>query len=591
MTQVNVIGIAPFPGMTIAMEKAAESFSSIDFKAYTGDLMEGVQIAKELDANEIDAIISRGGTALLLKQLISIPVIEIDVSVYDIMRAIRLSSHYEGKTAIVGFPNITERAQVLNDLLDLNMDILSIDSKETTEKIQLNLKANDYEVVIGDQITSAVARKIGLNAILITSVEESITKALEQAKAIGKIRRDTKVQNALLKEIVAKSPLDIFILNDELEEQKIVQTATVPKPLKSLILEKIQHYDREEMEPFKERYNGKIYTIQHKKIKMLGSSFHLFYLLATEITRTKTKAIKQIERDIYENEYVDSFYNSSHSIGEHKKEILRFAQVNNPILIIGEYGTGKDKLAQLIYENSSDSLRLWEINCELMTKTEWKNLLSDYASILQDEGVAIHLKNIHQLDLTEWKQFIHFAKNSLLFKRNKLLFSYVTGEQSDCKMEQKHILSESEEILQYRTPSLRERKTDLPSIATLYINDYNDQYGTQIIGFEPKALERLVNYEWPGNLAQFRRVLKQLMIQSSNSYIQEREVARQIKKEQIDVPIASSSVIQLDQTLEEINDDILTLVLAQEKGNQTQAAKRLGISRSTLWRMLKKFEK
>lgn len=588
MQKINIIGIAPFEGMKIAMENVAKSFDSISFQAYTGDLMDGVQIAKNLDLNQVNVIISRGGTALLLKKLLPVPVIEIDISVYDIMRAIRLSTHYKGKVALVGFPNITERAKVLKDLLDLDIDILSIDSKESTERVLIDLKKHSYEVVIGDQITSAITRKIGLNAILITSVEESITKALEQATTIGKIRTDTNQQTILLREITEKSPSDVLILNKNIGELSSFSSSKIPKPLRSIVIEKLDETGGTQLPSFKERYNGKIYTITHEIVHVINKKYHLIYFMATKITQPKSLAITQVERNIYENEYVDSFYNSSHSVGGYKKEILRLAKARNPILIIGEFGTGKDKVAQIIYENCVHNKKLWEIDCQVITKTELKNLFTAFDSIFQDEGVTIHLKNIQEFSINQWKQFNEFSQNSLLSNRNKLIFSYVIG--SDIGIAQKHILSTNKNILQYRTPSLRERKADLASIATLYINDYNNQYGTNIIGFEPAALKLLINYEWPENLTQFRRVLKQLVIQSSGSYIQTNEVARQLRNEQISIPSTSTSPIPLDRTLEEINYDIVTRVIAEEKGNQTKAAERLGISRSTLWRMIKKFE-
>ena len=110
MEEIRILGIAPFESIRAAMERVArEEFPEVRFEAYTGDLEEGVKIAQRLvNENEsYDVMISRGGTAELLKQKLTMPVVEITFSVYDILRAIKMAENYNSLYAIVGFPSIT----------------------------------------------------------------------------------------------------------------------------------------------------------------------------------------------------------------------------------------------------------------------------------------------------------------------------------------------------------------------------------------------------------------------------------------------------------------------------------------------------
>ena len=105
-------------------------------------------------------------------------------------------------------------------------------------------------------------------------------------------------------------------------------------------------------------------------------------------------------------------------------------------------------------------------------------------------------------------------------------------------------------------------------------------------------MELLVNYDWPANYTQFKRILCELTTITSTPYILESTVARLLNQETVtNSPGESHSPLarlNLNRTLDEIDRDIINAVLKETEGNQSAAAKRLGISRTTLWRLLKK---
>lgn len=583
MSNINIVGIAPYNGLMVSMKNAAKEYKNITFDCYQGDLMDGVDIVKNLNSDKIDVIISRGGTALLLKKLINIPVVEINVSIYDVLRTLRLAQNFDGKLAVVGFQNITDRANVLNELLNLNLEIVSIDDELSAESVLTNLKEKNYDIIISDQITSSIARQIGLNAILITSVEETIKESIEQAITIGKTRLEMRKNNTLLKSINELNPVQVIVFNSYDQEVDALSSSSIPKSIKSKIKQIVQTKFNSTRNTIREHYKGKIYTIIQKNLDLEKETFKAFYIYISEVAPSRNKAIN-LTKELPINNKPDSFFNSSLSIGNNKKQINDFSKTNEPVLLAGEKGTGKDKIAHIIYENSNHNRHLWEIDCALLTKTEWDNLFNSIESPFYDENTTIYLQNINKLNLADIHILIEYIKNNRLHKRNKIIASF-TENLSSSDSETFNPQSEWP-FVYFRINSLRERKTDMPAIGSLYINEYNNEYGKQIIGFETQALERIINYDWPQNQNQFRRVIKQLVINTSGSYIKDKDVIKQLKSELKDVGSFSSNVIQLDQTLEEINNDIIQLILKEENGNKTKSAERLGISRSTLWRIL-----
>ena len=99
------------------MHMIGEQYPEVETTIFTADLVEGQNLAAKLYTDGYDAIISRGGTAKLIRKVVSLPVIDVSLSIYDVLSSIRLAEKLYSKIfAIVGYPSITEKAHLLCDL-------------------------------------------------------------------------------------------------------------------------------------------------------------------------------------------------------------------------------------------------------------------------------------------------------------------------------------------------------------------------------------------------------------------------------------------------------------------------------------------
>lgn len=179
--KIKLLGIAPYEELNHSMTVIGEQFGEIDIHIYTADLEEGQQLVSELSEENYDAIISRGGTASLIHQSVSIPVIDVSISVYDILGAIKLANNYTSNFAIIGYPSITETAHLICDILQYNIKIITLDNPVSADYLLDQLKAEQYEMVLCDAVTHKMALSKSINTILITSGIESIKHAYRQA--------------------------------------------------------------------------------------------------------------------------------------------------------------------------------------------------------------------------------------------------------------------------------------------------------------------------------------------------------------------------------------------------------------------------
>ncbi len=169
------------------MQDVAGRRNDIELEVYVGDLADGLELALKHQRRGFLGIVSRGGTAEMIRHAdaVSVPVTEVEASVYDVLRAIKLAQSYKGKFAIVGFPSITNCAKILCNLLQYEIETVTIKSQDEVASCLESLKKQGFSMVLGDMVTTVNAKLANMNGILITSGRESVDAAFDRAVEMG----------------------------------------------------------------------------------------------------------------------------------------------------------------------------------------------------------------------------------------------------------------------------------------------------------------------------------------------------------------------------------------------------------------------
>lgn len=165
--KIRVLGIAPYEGMKVLMSELAEEYPQIDLTLFVGDMEQGLEIARSNFHGNYDVVISRGGTAQMLQRHLSLPVVEIPVSMYDILCALKLADMPAGKVAMVSFANITSNAQLLCNLMGYDVDIRTVDEPEDVEPTLIRLKEAHCETILCDVISNTAAKRLGISQTML----------------------------------------------------------------------------------------------------------------------------------------------------------------------------------------------------------------------------------------------------------------------------------------------------------------------------------------------------------------------------------------------------------------------------------------
>lgn len=214
---IKVLVIVPYEGLLEMMKEVSQEVEDIELQVELGNLSEGVAIAKNAENEGYHVIVSRGGTASMIQEAVSIPVIDIQVSGYDVLRILTLVKGFSGKAAIVGFSNITQGAATISELLDLDIKTLTITRDSEVKEKLLELSKDGYEVVIGDVVTVQTAKQLGMTGVLITSGKEAVIDALEETRRSYRLFSRLQQNIAFMETILDSEEQAIGVFNQDNE--------------------------------------------------------------------------------------------------------------------------------------------------------------------------------------------------------------------------------------------------------------------------------------------------------------------------------------------------------------------------------------
>jgi len=134
-------------------------------------------------------------------------------------------------------------------------------------------------------------------------------------------------------------------------------------------------------------------------------------------------------------------------------------------------------------------------------------------------------------------------------------------------------------------PALRERPEDIPPIVQSFIRLNTVKTGKKILGLTPEAMQKMVQYKWPGNVRELRNAVEYAFVLCPSGGIDVRHLPPKILEAEPQCP----PPITIVQNSDDAQKSELIRLLHQTAGNQSEAARMLGVSRITIWKRIKKF--
>lgn len=319
--------------------------------------------------------------------------------------------------------------------------------------------------------------------------------------------------------------------------------------------------------------------------------------------RTSQQAISEIIDEPFKD-----FVGKSPEMEEVFATIRKVAQTDANVLILGENGTGKELVARAIYRNSVRkdevfvSVDLGSIAETLFESELFGHVKGSFTDAKADKpgrfevasGGSLFLDEIGNLSLPlqaklltviERREVTRVGANKsknidvrLICATNNDVYEMV--EQESFRQDLLYRIN----TVEIHIPPLRDRTGDISVLADHFLKSYAKKYKKKINKISPQAHKKLNLYSWPGNVRELQHAIERAVIMSENSVLDADDfILTQPRKKQSDLDIESYN-------LDEIEQKIITKVLKQHQGNITKAAKDLGLTRTSLYRRMEKYE-
>ncbi|MBA3916172.1 MAG: sigma-54-dependent Fis family transcriptional regulator [Acidobacteriales bacterium] len=274
------------------------------------------------------------------------------------------------------------------------------------------------------------------------------------------------------------------------------------------------------------------------------------------------------------------------------------------VLITGEHGTGKEVVAQTLYAVSpraghsfvavnTGALPEGTFESELFghVKGAFTDARSDRVGRFElADGGTIFLDEIANVPPTQQAKLLRVLQDGEVervgsSRTHRVDVRVLSATNADLRAEveagrfREDLLFRLNTV-EIRIPPLRDRREDVPVLATHFLHRYAARYRKEVTGFHSSALTSMLQHSWPGNVRELDHAVERAVLLASGEQIQASDLALR--------PRDASPRLE-DLSLEEMESLLIRKALARFGGNISQAADALGLSRSALYRRLYKY--
>ncbi|CAG1066076.1 Regulatory protein AtoC [uncultured bacterium] len=284
--------------------------------------------------------------------------------------------------------------------------------------------------------------------------------------------------------------------------------------------------------------------------------------------------------------------------------VRKLAEVNIPVLIQGETGSGKETLARAVHRISSrPSMPFVKVACDSMPETILAGELfgegqeetrpGAKGKIDLGDGGTLYLEEAGALSPALQKRLLGRLFGRSLDKTppdgkacpdTRVIASSTRDMKSLVRAgEFSEELYNRLAIITFAVPPLRDRGEDVHMLSLYFLKKYSKELGRQVLGFAPGAVEAMAEYAWPGNVREMENRIRRAV-----SHIRKKEIAA----EDLAIPAgpeAGNGPGSLTDTREAFRKRMIYEVLCRNFGNVTRTANELGISRQYLSRLIARF--
>ena len=619
---VKMALIATYPEMSkIFLHMAEKKGGIIAYDEYAS-FNDAVAAAKRLEP-EVDVILSRGGTAEYIQKNVSIPVVFIPITPFDVVMAMQKVDRNVGEVALSNFSRRIFGVEEIQKIYGITIHEYIFSDRDDIEANILDAKAKGIRVVIGGEVAVRIALKNGLDGIDLSAGNDTVNRAVDEAVSIVRAARQerdratrlTAALNSITEGLVVTDENNNLLICNPAATKMLGGHCGIGKPY---------------IAPYPDADLQKAATApQLNRMRKIGEVMANINLLPVTMgdrfigivhTFEDVTKIQQLEQDIRNQLHAKGFVakyrfedivTNDHQMTVLKKSAALYAKTDSAIMIEGESGTGKELFAQSIHNASNRAGGPFvAINCAAIPESILESELFGYeagaftgakkegrrglfemahrGTIFLDEiGEIPKQLQTRLLRVLQEKELMRVGggriipiDTRIISATNRNLRELV--EKGDFRDDLYYRLA----VLQLSPPSLRHRRGDIEMLCRLFLARMNVDMDEAAFR---KFLPALLAYHWPGNIRELQNVAERMSLLMTHALYEDLQdsidaLGLNGKEGRTGLALNVDVSQGLKTAIEQVERDIIGHMLRMNNNNNNAVAKALGIGRSTLWR-------
>jgi propionate catabolism operon transcriptional regulator len=624
---------------------AAEYVERADLRVVSHGFEDAVREIEAAGTGRPDVVIAGGSNGAYLKTRVSVPVVQISPTGFDVMHALARARRDGANVALVTHGNTPGEVRRFVAAYALDVTLASYQSAQDAESVVLDLRDRGIDMLVGPGLATDLAANAGMGAVFLysrASIRAAFDTALEVAQAtrretVRRQRLDNLLQHLRDGVVALDAQGRVEAMNQRLASLLGIDAArAVGRVLLELAPDLAGSLPEADGDAFC-TVRGASYVVHRGPLASSGAA------AGTVLTFQESRAVERLDRTLRSRQRVQQFsaryrlddiVGASDSIERVRTLVQRYARSDATVLILGESGTGKEMVAQSMHQLSARrDFAFVAINCGAFPEALLESELFGY-----EEGAftgarkggkaglieVAHRGTLFLDEIGEMPLSLQSRLLRVLQEREVVRLGSTEPTRVDIRVVAATHRALTEGIaagrfradLYYRLnilsialPPLRERPTDLLPLAVELL--------LQAAAREPRlaarlpdaaAAERLLeglgdalrHYPWPGNVRELQNVIERLAVELADADMDSdtgaiqvkaalpREILRAVAPEiSFDPqPRAKKSALTLRERSRHVEADEIRAALVTHGGDRDAVCAALGISKTTLWRKL-----
>lgn len=632
----------------MAREVSSElKFETLIIEAVLDEALEKIQAAGR--QYDVSAVISRGGTAVMLKEVLDIPVLAAEANDFDILTALLKAADISSQIAYVLSTDYSiDDLSLVTDKFAIEMIPYTFTNQADLSEAIGRAKRDGCGVVVsGSEKAFQISRQHGLACVLVNTSRRTMEELVRRAIMISEVRDHEIGHRQLLTSTLNLVPEMVFFL-DAADKVQVVNNQglkllglknegeIIGRNLSELMSSPVLERTISQ----RERKSGQVLDFHDKT--MLFHSAPVFVkkeYLGLVLSLTPAAEVERMEhrlrRELHSSGLVaETTFKDMEAVTAAPamlaclKRAKMFAKSDGTILITGESGVGKDLLAQSIHNASRRSQQPFvAINCAALPINLIESELFGYEEgaftgakrggkpgyFELAHGGTIFLDELGLLPVHVQMQLLRVLQSRQVLRvggRKMIPVDVRVVAATNADLEAAVAEGTFRQDLYYRVnvlhveiPPLRERPEDLALLTAYYLPILNRDNHKKISELSDNLLNEFQNYGWPGNVRELVNYLTRLVVSSPGPELTPHDLTLSgIKlKRKKDFTLDIANVTNNDYTrsdddnilihpgsLDDMEDQLITWYMSKYRGMRSIICDKLGISRTTLWKKLKK---